>query len=395
MIRSAIDVTNVTKSFNDVQAVKGISLQVPEGQFFSLLGPSGCGKTTLLRMIAGFEQPTTGSITIGGKEMAGVPPHKRPVNMVFQSYALFPHLTVFDNVAFGLKANKQFPTAEIPQRVTEALNLVQLPAMAKRYPRELSGGQQQRIAFARAIVNKPFVLLLDEPLSALDPRIRQEMQSELARFKKELGITFVMVTHDQSEAFALSDQIAVFNAGEIEQIGSPQEIYAEPKTAFVADFIGHTNVFKATVLEVVGSHVRLRTQGGLKLSAQIDAPAPARQQTLTADHTSDAAAFAPNQSVVVWIRMDSIGLCSDNHAAASADRNVFDAALLHRSYQGASEELLVQVGDLKLTAAVRNSPSADATGEVRLSVKASDVHVLPDKDAAPMPVSPAVSISQA
>jgi spermidine/putrescine transport system ATP-binding protein len=181
---SAVESVNVTKSFQDVQAVKGISLAVGEGQFFSLLGPSGCGKTTLLRMIAGFETPTTGQILVSGKDMAGVPPHKRPVNMVFQSYALFPHLTVFENVAFGLKVGKKCPSADISERVKEALSLVRLPHVAERYPRELSGGQQQRIAFARAIVNKPFVLLLDEPLSALDPHIRQEMQAELARFKK-------------------------------------------------------------------------------------------------------------------------------------------------------------------------------------------------------------------
>jgi spermidine/putrescine transport system ATP-binding protein len=336
---SAVESVNVTKSFQDVQAVKGISLAVGEGQFFSLLGPSGCGKTTLLRMIAGFETPTTGQILVSGKDMAGVPPHKRPVNMVFQSYALFPHLTVFENVAFGLKVGKKCASSEIPERVKEALSLVRLPHVAERYPRELSGGQQQRIAFARAIVNKPFVLLLDEPLSALDPHIRQEMQAELARFKKELGITFIMVTHDQSEAFALSDQIAVFNGGLLEQVGSPEDIYENPQSAFVADFIGHTNVLTGKVSEVLANDtVKVDVPGAFSVCAT----------------PPKGASIPVGSDCVIWIRTDDICVTNGNAGDTASDVNTVSGTILHRSYQGYTSEYLVQCGDLKLIALLEN-----------------------------------------
>jgi spermidine/putrescine transport system ATP-binding protein len=335
---SAVEAINVTKSYQDVQAVKGISLKVGEGQFFSLLGPSGCGKTTLLRMIAGFETPTTGQVLIGGKDMISVPPHKRPVNMVFQSYALFPHLTVFDNVAFGLKVGSKCSPSEIPTRVTEALELVRLPHVAKRFPRELSGGQQQRIAFARAIVNKPFVLLLDEPLSALDPRIRQEMQAELARFKKELGITFIMVTHDQTEAFALSDQVAVFNGGLLEQVGSPEEIYEHPQSAFVADFIGQTNVLKGKVIEADGDLLKIKIQDTFDVLA-------------TPHHTEK---FTAGQDCVVWVRTDDITIVKEEEPRNGDSVNTISGTVLHRSYQGYTSEYLIQTGDLKLTALLEN-----------------------------------------
>lgn len=363
---TAVESVNVTKSFADVQAVKGISLSVGEGQFFSLLGPSGCGKTTLLRMIAGFETPTTGQILVGGKDMSGVPPHRRPVNMVFQSYALFPHLTVFENVAFGLKVGKKCPSAEIASRVNEALHLVRLPHVADRYPRELSGGQQQRIAFARAIVNKPFVLLLDEPLSALDPHIRQEMQAELARFKKELGITFVMVTHDQSEAFALSDQIAVFNNGLLEQVGSSEDIYENPQSAFVADFIGHTNVLAGKVIEVLAENaLKVSVSDAFDVIAQAPKGTP----------------FEAGQQCVVWIRTDDICISNANSAGTKSDTNTISGAVVHRSYQGYTSEYLVQCGEVKLTALLENETDGvwNAGDEVQLEIPYRLTNALPSR----------------
>lgn len=249
MSESAIQALDISKRFGPTQALRTLNLDVKEGEFFSLLGPSGCGKTTLLRIIAGFETPSTGKLLVGGKDVLGVPPHKRPVNMVFQSYALFPHLTVFENVAFGLKSGPKIAPEEIRSRVTESLNLVRLSQMSERLPAQLSGGQQQRVALARAIINRPKVLLLDEPLSALDPQIREEMQNELARLQRELNMTFIMVTHDQDEALALSSRIAVFYSGNLEQVGTPHEVYDQPATPFVARFIGNTNLIEATLVD--------------------------------------------------------------------------------------------------------------------------------------------------
>ncbi|WP_309492883.1 ABC transporter ATP-binding protein [Candidatus Hecatella orcuttiae] len=238
-----VELKNVTKKFGDVVAVSDVSFQVEKGQFFSLLGPSGCGKTTILRMISGFEKPTEGEILIEGEPMADVPPFKRPTNLVFQSLALFPHLNVYENIAFGLKI-KKIPENEIKARVKEMLDLVRLPGYEKRKISQLSGGEKQRIAIVRALVNKPTVLLLDEPLGPLDLKLREEMIVELKRIKREVGTTFIYVTHDQGEALTMSDKIAVMKAGKIMQIGSPIEIYEQPNSEFVANFIGGTNVFK-------------------------------------------------------------------------------------------------------------------------------------------------------
>jgi spermidine/putrescine transport system ATP-binding protein len=242
----SVELTSVSKRFGDLLAVDKLDLDLASGEFFTLLGPSGCGKTTTLRMVAGFEQPSEGAIRIEGADVAGLPPHRRPTNTVFQSYALFPHLNVEDNVAFGLK-RKRVPKGEIGRRVAAELERVGLAAETKRRPAQLSGGQQQRVALARALVNLPKVLLLDEPLGALDLKLRKELQVELKRIQREVGITFVYVTHDQEEALTMSDRIAVMNRGRVEQVGGPEDVYERPATTFVAGFIGVSNLMPAKV----------------------------------------------------------------------------------------------------------------------------------------------------
>ena len=248
---------DVTKRYGDVLAVDRATIDVRGGEFFSLLGPSGCGKTTLLRMIAGFEEPTAGRILLEGTAVAGTPPYRRNVNTVFQQYALFPHLSVFDNVAFGPRA-KRLDAAEVETRVRHMLEVVRLAPLATRRPDELSGGQKQRVALARALVNLPSALLLDEPLSALDLKLRQAMQLELKRIQREVEVAFVFVTHDQEEALTMSDRIAVMSEGRIEQIGTPETIYDSPETVFVAGFIGSANLFPATVERANGERVVVR-----------------------------------------------------------------------------------------------------------------------------------------
>jgi ABC-type Fe3+/spermidine/putrescine transport system ATPase subunit len=249
-----VELVGVTKRYGAVAAVDAIDLEVHPGEFLSLLGPSGCGKTTTLRLIAGFERPDGGEVRIGGRDVSRVPPYKRDVNTVFQSYALFPHLSVMDNVAYGLK-QKGLGRSERHSRATEMLELVRLTGFGDRKPRQLSGGQQQRVALARALVMHPRVLLLDEPLGALDLKVRKELQIELKRIQEEIGITFVYVTHDQEEALAMSDRVVVMNAGRIEQIGAPREIYDRPATEWIAGFIGDTNF-----LQVDGSEVAIRPE---------------------------------------------------------------------------------------------------------------------------------------
>ena len=241
---SGVVLERVSKSYADVPAVNDVSLAIRQGEFFSLLGPSGCGKTTTLRMIAGFERPDTGRIAIGAEDVTETPPHKRPVNTVFQSYALFPHLTVGENVGFGLRF-RELSTPEKELRVGEMLELVRLGGLGKRKPHELSGGQQQRVALARALILSPDVLLLDEPLGALDAKLRRELQIELKSIQREVGITFLYVTHDQEEALTMSDRLAVMADGRVEQLGSPREVYERPETTFVADFIGVSNLMRA------------------------------------------------------------------------------------------------------------------------------------------------------
>lgn len=252
---AAVRFENVSRHFGEVKAVDNVSMEIRDGEFFSMLGPSGSGKTTCLRLIAGFEQPTSGSIYLHGVRVNNLPPYERDVNTVFQDYALFPHMTVEENVGYGLMIRK-VPKSERDRRVREALELVRLPQMAKRKPAQLSGGQRQRIALARALINRPRVLLLDEPLGALDLKLRQEMQIELKEIQKQVGITFIFVTHDQEEALTMSDRIAVFNSGRIEQIGTPAEVYEHPATAFVAGFVGTSNLVPNEVARrLIGSAV--------------------------------------------------------------------------------------------------------------------------------------------
>jgi spermidine/putrescine transport system ATP-binding protein len=280
---AAIELIGVNKHFpaagGGVVAVDSVDLAIDSGEFFSLLGPSGCGKTTTLRMLAGFEEPTSGRILLYGRDMVGVPPYRRDVNMVFQHYALFPHMNVYDNIAFGLR-HKKVARDEIERRVTDSLRLVELQGRERRRPRQLSGGQQQRVALARALVNRPRALLLDEPLGALDLKLRRAMQLELKRIQREVGITFVYVTHDQEEALTMSDRLAVMNAGRIEQLGTPRELYEQPANRFVADFLGTSNIIggrlehrdRAWALAGLGQgqRVLLRPADGLRPDQQVE-----------------------------------------------------------------------------------------------------------------------------
>ncbi|RST57481.1 ABC transporter ATP-binding protein [Siminovitchia terrae] len=307
-----VTLNNVVKNFDDNVVVKNINMDIKSGEFLTLLGPSGCGKTTTLRMIAGFEQPTDGEVIIDGKEVSNIPPHKRDVNTVFQSYALFPHMNVSDNVAFGLKM-KKINKDDIKRRVMEALKLVQLEGFAKRKPDQLSGGQKQRVAIARALVNSPKVLLLDEPLGALDLKLRKQMQVELKHLQQKLGITFIYVTHDQEEALTMSDRIAVMNGGIIEQLGTPDEIYDRPASRFVADFIGETNLFEGKVVGLDEQHAYLDLSGHkvpiiptTKVSLDEEVSMAIRPERVQLHNELNGAGFAIPGKVVEHIYVGSI-----------------------------------------------------------------------------------------
>ena len=268
-----IEFRHVTKRFGDFAAVDDISLTIYEREFFALLGPSGCGKTTMMRMIAGFDEPTSGEIMLDGRNLAGVPPYNRPSNMMFQSYALFPHMSVEANVAFGLK-QEGMPKDQIAARVEEMLKMVKLTPFAKRKPHQLSGGQRQRVALARSLAKKPKVLLLDEPLGALDRKLREETQFELTDLQVDLGLTFIIVTHDQEEAMTLADRIAVMNHGQIIQVGTPAEIYEQPNSKYVADFIGNINLLEGQVVSAAGGMVRMDCKGtGATVVVEEETPA--------------------------------------------------------------------------------------------------------------------------
>jgi spermidine/putrescine transport system ATP-binding protein len=334
--RVAVELSAVTKRFGEFVAVDDLTLEIHEGEFFSLLGPSGCGKTTTLRMIAGFEELTEGEIRVAGEPMRGVPPYRRPVNTVFQSYAIFPHLNVFDNVAFGLR-RAGVKGEELRQRVTEACAMVQLEGFEKRKPNALSGGQQQRVALARALVNRPKVLLLDEPLGALDLKLRKEMQLELKSLQHEVGITFVYVTHDQEEALTMSDRIAVMNEGKVQQVADPTTLYELPRNRFVANFIGQTNVFSGTVESVSGDRVTLRTRGGARIEATshegievevgAQAQATVRPEKVRFGSAGDNVVSAEiRQIVYLGVSTQYIAVRSDGGALVLHQQNIHDAA---------------------------------------------------------------------
>ena len=259
--------SGIFKRFGSVEAVAGVSLDCSEGRFMALMGPSGCGKTTLLRLIAGLESADQGSIQIGGRDVTALPPEKRNIGLMFQSYALFPHMTVAGNLAFPMRMRRDFTAAERQRRIARALDLVRLPGVSERYPRQLSGGQQQRVAFARALIDEPDILLLDEPLSNLDARLREEMQLELAELRRQVPVTTILVTHDQSEGLALADEIVVMRGGAIEQAGAPRDVYANPATPFVADFLGGANVLSVAILPGPGGSWTLRFRDGAEFSA--------------------------------------------------------------------------------------------------------------------------------
>jgi len=312
MAGGEVQLVDLVKRFGDFTAVAGINLDMPSGEFFSLLGPSGCGKTTTLRMIAGFERPTEGQILLDGVDMAQTPPHKRNVNTVFQNYALFPHLSVQENVAFGLKYQKA-SKEETKDRVAKALELVQMTQFAERRPNQLSGGQQQRVALARALILNPKVLLLDEPLGALDAKLRKRLQIELKALQEEVGITFIYVTHDQEEALTMSDRIAVMSQGRVEQVGHPKEIYESPATAYVADFLGVSNLMGATAAGT--------GDGGCKVTVG-DFPLVAGQGD--ADTLGDCKVTIRPERVTI----EPQGTSGENRVPAMVERTVYVGSVL-------------------------------------------------------------------
>ncbi len=342
----AVEVREVTKVFpgphgESVVAVEDVTLTIQEGEFFSLLGPSGCGKTTTLRMIAGFELPTRGEIWIHGRPMGSTPPYRRPVNTVFQNYALFPHMTIYENVAFGLEM-EGVPKDEIRRRVLEVLELVRLPGMENRRPRQLSGGQQQRVALARALVKQPEVLLLDEPLGALDLKLRKAMQLELKHIQHRVGITFIYVTHDQEEALTMSDRIAVMDQGQVLQVGAPAEIYEAPVNRFVADFIGESNLLEGQIARLEGERALIYVDG-VELAAHL--------------HTQEV---QPSQAVTFALRPEKISLLATTAEVASGHVSV-TGVVEERVYIGTDTRYMVRIGDrTQLVVRMQNLTHQDA-----------------------------------
>lgn len=327
-----VEFRNVTKRFGDIVAVDRVDLQIPSGGFFSFLGPSGCGKTTSLRMIAGFDQPTEGDVLLEGETVVGMPAYRRPVNMVFQHYALFPHFNVFDNIAYGLRQSRPSPPkAEIAQRVGEALELVRLSGFENRRVWELSGGQQQRIALARALINHPMVLLLDEPLAALDRKLRREMQIELQTLQREVGITFILVTHDQEEALSMSDTICIMRDGRVIQTGAPSELYDEPIDRYVAEFVGKSNFFEGQTVETNGTGATIKTDTGRVLSGR---------------NPKVACNLFPGANAVVAVRPELIIIHSPGNEVKMAADVRAKAQVTNRIFLGEQTEYLVEAEGL-------------------------------------------------
>jgi len=321
----AVELKGVVKSFGKLVAVQRMNLEIEEGSFVTLLGPSGCGKTTLLRMIAGLETPTEGEIYIEGKLVNDIPIHKRNLGMIFQNYALFPHKNIFDNVGFGLKY-KGVPKEEIKKKVLQALEMVRLPGVEKRMPSQLSGGQQQRIALARAIVMEPVVLLMDEPLSALDENLREEMRREIDNLQNVIGITTIFVTHDQREALSMSDKIVVMKDGVMQQEGNPEEVYNYPANHFVADFLGHSNFFEGTVLTSEGGQVKVRLDDGSELVAQ------------------HPGVWNTRDRIELVVRAQKFAITPGEGNKAGTDINCFNGKITERSYMGGEVSYFVEIG---------------------------------------------------
>ncbi|NOX23347.1 MAG: ABC transporter ATP-binding protein [Actinobacteria bacterium] len=346
--RGSVSLRGVTKRFGDMTAVDRVTLHVEPSEFISLLGPSGCGKTTTLRLISGFERPSSGSIMIGGIDATDVPAHKRNVNTIFQNYALFKHLTVAENIAFGLKVKRQGKTT-IARKVNAALDLVKLPHLTSRYPSQLSGGQQQRVALARAIVNEPEVLLLDEPLSALDLKLRQAMRFELSQLHRDLGMTFIFVTHDQGEAITMSDRIAVMHEGRIQQLDTPLAIYERPASRFVASFIGETNLIDVTVTSVEGDLIRVKVAAGQSVLV-----APTGGHTLT-----------PGQVAAVAVRPQRVVLESPG-THEDATHALFPGVLRELLFIGDETRAVTELTDGSELIAVRhNQAGSHPFGDLR------------------------------
>jgi spermidine/putrescine transport system ATP-binding protein len=333
-----VKLENVRKQYGSFIAVHQADFSIGRGEFFAMLGPSGCGKTTTLKMIAGFEQPTAGHVFLEGEDVSHTPPHKRNVNTVFQQYALFPHMSVFDNVAFGPRS-KKLPEAEVKTRVAEMLDVVRLGEFAQRRPAQLSGGQQQRVALARALVNYPSALLLDEPLAALDLKLREAMQIELKRIQREVGITFVFVTHDQGEALTMSDRIAVMSEGRVEQVGAPVDIYARPETLFVAGFIGSANLLPGTIVSSDGAGTRVLLLDGT-------------QVVVAAGNSASSAALSQGNQVTVMLRPEQVVL------GGEGDMKVF---VTDTVFQGSSVRVVGRTtNDTEVSAIVPAGASAKA-----------------------------------
>ena len=361
-----VQLKGVNKYYDDTHIVKDLSLDVMEGEFLTILGPSGSGKTTTLRMIAGFEEPSSGAILISGRDVSDKAPYERDVNTVFQNYALFPHMDAWDNVAYGLRM-KKVPKAELEQRVDEMLNLVQMSAFDERLPGQLSGGQRQRVAVARALVNRPKVLLLDEPLGALDLKLRKQMQLELKRLQRQLNITFICVTHDQEEALTMSDRIAIMHDGVLEQVGTPREIYEEPASRFAASFIGETNLLDATVCGLNGAAADVELAGG------------GRARVTLGGHGLDARAgeLAEGEEICVSVRPERVriaGAGQDEPAGFAVEGIVRD-----RVYVGSALKLIVALPDgteVRVQRLAGDETPLPASGSVRLYWKPEDARIL-------------------
>ncbi len=341
MAKAAVEARNVTKAFGDgperVLALDNVSVEIRENEFFTLLGPSGCGKTTLLRLIAGFDHPTNGSILLNGEDISHLPPFKRPVNTVFQSYALFPHMSVADNIGFGLEMQGK-PKSEVASTVDDMLRLVRMEELKNRKTSQISGGQQQRVALARALAPHPNVLLLDEPLSALDLKLRKEMQIELKRLQNETGITFVFVTHDQEEALTMSDRIAVMSAGHILQVGSPREIYDRPSERFVANFIGDTNLMEVEVVSVSNGRARLRFASGAEADADMpDGMSGAKSVTVVVRPEHAQLALTGDQGVLSGQLENVVYFGTDTHYHVRLDEGVLFTVRAQNVRGGAAE----------------------------------------------------------